>query len=178
MGYESIAALVTALFNGEIMPDDVDIDAMTDRERGEFLTIFRYEAWRRSDRARGQGPAQHRALGLFRSLLTPDQHAEWRRRRCVTVRGSAGGRYRIYPVTGQTERVERHGRRWFCRERYCYHDPLAQLPNADTSIAHLLLLTTDEPGFLAAANATARDPWRAASEMRTRRREMRTEGVS
>jgi hypothetical protein len=68
------------------------------------------------------------------------------------VEGSAGGTYRVMPYCGQTQRVERHGRRWFAKAAFCYHDKEGELPKADVALAHLLLLKTDEPGFLAAAN--------------------------
>lgn len=49
--------------------------------------------------------------------------------------------------------VERHGSREFAvGPTFCLHDPEQVLPPADVSLAHLLMLRTDEPGFVSAAN--------------------------
>jgi len=58
---------------------------------------------------------------------------------------------------------------------YCLHDPENELPPADVTIGHLLLLRTDEPRFLRLANATdARGPgcglWNGDWLRRVRRR--------
>ena len=117
-------------------------------------------------------PARLRALRLFRSWLTPAELEEYRRRRHVTLTGSAGGRYRLLPVTGSAQRVERHGSREYCRATYCLH-PVEPVPPADISLGHYLLLKTDEPAFLEEANASERRLWDGdwLRQLNARRRE-------
>lgn len=100
-----------------------------------------------------RAPSRRCALRLFRSWLSPAHLDEMRRRGYVHVTGSAGGRYRIYPRIGRTERIERHGSREYGSARFCLH-PDERLPQADISLGHYLLLLTDEPAFLEAANET------------------------
>lgn len=150
-----------------------ECEALADRiEAGEFADLgailqFVGEEWNADDLAllayileireyaryrRAQRPAQRRALALFRSLLTPAELAEYRRTRYVTIH--AFSHYRLYPNTGVVQAIERHGSRWYVKGVYCYHEPQgeARLPNADRSVAHLLLLRYDEEAFLREAN--------------------------
>lgn len=83
--------------------------------------------------------------------------AELRRRGAIVVTGSAGGWYRIDPGAGCAERIERHGRRWFARATYCLHPPDENWPDADVALAQMLLIVTDEPAFLMAANEHRRE---------------------
>lgn len=109
--------------------------------------IIQYERRRRGT------PEQRKAMRLLRTWLTPEQRGELQRRRYFSVTGSAGGRYRIMPGSGVTAKLERHGAREFGHAcSYCLHDELGELPKADVALAHLLLLTTDEPRFLSLAN--------------------------
>jgi hypothetical protein len=98
------------------------------------------------------GP-QRKAFALLRSLLTKDQTRQLRGGSFI-VETSLGNHYRICPRWACTERVLKHGSRWFTVERYCLHDEqYNRMPAGDLAIAHLLLLTCDEPAFLATANA-------------------------
>ena len=109
--------------------------------------LIRYERDRRG------GPEQRRALRLLRTWLTPTQRRDLRNRREFAVTGSVGGRYRLRPATGAAQAVERHGTREFAIGTiFCLHDPAEILPPADVSLAHLLMLLTDELGFLTSAN--------------------------
>jgi hypothetical protein len=167
MNSTDIVALVLGLLDGQIMPDSVDLPALSQAERREFLELFRYEAQRRSEQRLRHGSAQRRALRLWRSLLNPAQLAAWRRSgHCLCVTGSAGGTYRLWPGTALAERVQRRGGRLYRCASYCLHDPANDLPPADTSVGHLLMLLTDEPGFLATANVRWRDPWRRGQAQR------------
>lgn len=125
--------------------------ALSADDRADVLSatcaLIRYE------RDRLGGPAQHRALCLLRTWLTPQQRRDLRTRREFAVTGSAGGRYRLRPATGSVQAVERHKTREFAiGTTFCLHDPENALPAADVTLAHLLMLWTDEPGFLAASN--------------------------
>lgn len=95
---------------------------------------------------------QRRALRLLRSYLTEDQKAELRRSRKFTVRGPSGNVYRLIPNTGAVQRVSIHGKNGYIESLYCYHDPERELPPADLTLAHLLLLANDEERFLREAN--------------------------
>jgi hypothetical protein len=147
---EEIAARVEALASGVLAWDMADWADWSEPEQHSVFALCLYELERR-DRARRE--AQRRALRLLRSWLPPAQVEQFQRSRCFTVTGSAGGRYRLHPDTGTTQRVERHGKRDYAVESYCLHPPDQRLPPADISLAHYLLLVTDEPRFLALANA-------------------------
>jgi hypothetical protein len=69
----------------------------------------------------------------------------------------SGHTYRLTPRRGLAERVTFHGRRWFVSVAYCLHDDGPdRMPPADVTLAHLLLLLSDETGFLLLANASDR----------------------
>lgn len=78
--------------------------------------------------------------------------------------------YRIWPRAGLTVRLERHGRYEYDVARYCYHDDAQELPEADVALAHYLLIATDEPAFLTAANEHRRpmQQWDGAWKKRLR----------
>lgn len=171
-----IVALAGRLARQEVVVDMFggEWDAWTEAERRECLTFAVYEVQRRTLL---YGPAKRRSLRLFMSHLTEGERAEVRRAGTLTVTGSAGGRYRVHPRCGQTERVARHGTREFATQAYCLHDVEDTLPHADVALAHLLLLRADEPAFLAQANAYVRgeDMWSAAYRRRLREARRRRE---
>lgn len=154
---EEVIGLVRGLATGAIAPDFVDWDAMSDSLRTVVWVLSRYEIRRlRSlDTDRRRGLPQKRAMRLLRSLLTDSQRWWLRHRRHFLVNGvSTGHVYRLHPYSGTIDRVTKHRTRWFVHTRFCLHDPDIELPPADVSVGHLLLLRSDEPRFLALANAT------------------------
>lgn len=158
MTVDEIGYLAERLACGDAAADDVPWDMIGPEVSREILVLVAYEIRRlaalEAKRALARSAGQLRARGLLRSLLSPRQRREFGKRGCVTVTGSAGGVYRLWPATGAAERLSRHGSRLYGRVRYCLHSEDRVLPPADESIAHLLLLRCDEPAFLAAANAT------------------------
>lgn len=153
---EEIAMVARALANGTVAPDQVDWSEWSHRDAQNALSLAC-----NITRARQRKGPQRRALRLFRSWLRPDELAELRRSRSVTMTGAAGGRYRILPNTGTTQRVERHGSRWYVRASYCLH-PDEWIPPADVALAHYLCLRTDEASFLALANEHQHQLWDGA----------------
>lgn len=151
-------ALIHGLADGTLDPMAVDWKSMESQEIRDILTLVTYEIEARNEvalrdaRRKAMAQPQKRALGLLLSLLSTNQQTEWRRSHCVTLQGSAGNWYRLWPRAGSVQRVEKHGTRWFWKVGYCLHDPENTLPPADTSIGHLLLLLSDEPLFLSLAN--------------------------
>lgn len=113
----------------------------------DIVFLILYGAQRRGDKA-----ANRRAKRLLRDYLTEEQRRELRRCHYFTASGSAGGEYRFWPETGALFLLERHGKRRYGVVSFCYHAN-EYLPGADLSLAHLLELSTDEPGFIAKANA-------------------------
>ena len=105
-------------------------------------------------------PAQRRAMRLLRSLLSAEQLQQLRRRKVIRLFGSAGGHYELSPCTGMVRALERHGMHFYSVRSFCLHEPDGDpiLPPADRSVAHLLMLLTDEPAFVATANVTERRP--------------------
>lgn len=150
---EQMAERATALATGALAWDMADWDGWTEAEMRDVVTLTFYVARMKDEKRRR---AQRRALRLLRSWLPEPQRQQLRRSQQFKVRGSAGGRYRLHPSTGITSRIERHGSRDFAVETFCLHPPDVSLPPADISLAHYLLLVTDEPRFLATANATDR----------------------
>ncbi len=132
---------------------------MSEDQQKNLLALARYESRRMAWQASRKSGAQKRARGLLRSLLSKEQRRQLRSSHGFQVVGSLGGRYRLHPETGSAERLERHGKRWFGVVRYCLHDPGRELPPADVSVSHLLLLRADEGEFLRVANATVDNPW-------------------
>jgi hypothetical protein len=100
---------------------------------------------------RPKGP-QRRAMRLLRTLLTAEQRRVLRAGSGFYMTGSLGGRYRLFPACGVAWRVERHGKLEIHSAAYCLHDPELELPPADVTVQHLLLLRSDEEAFLRRAN--------------------------
>lgn len=148
-----MAERAAALATGVLAWDMADWTGWTEQEQRDILTLTLYVRKMKDEKRR---KAQRRAMSLLRSWLPDPQRQQLRRSRKFKVRGSAGGRYRLYPSTGTTSRIERHGSRDFAVQTFCLHPPDVSLPPADISLAHYLLLVTDEPRFLATANATDR----------------------
>lgn len=159
-----LAALAQRLADDAIMPDDAAAYRWADgttcdcEEWHDLMGLVGYIV--RQRRVKRCGRHQRRAFRLLRSLLSPEQRRTLRTRKDFLVTGSLGGSYRLSPRHGWTERVKRHGSRWFVQASYCFHDDRTNadeaMPNADLAIAHMLLLVADEGEFLARANATAR----------------------
>lgn len=159
------------LMNFEIAFDFTpEVDALTTDEKRRVLVYVAYEAQRRR-----RPENQKRAKKLLLSWLTDDQRDELRRREFFTVTGSEGGVYRLRPRNGHVERVEKHGKHWFAIARYCYHDALDECPPADNTLAHLMILSTDEGRFLREANVTHNRPQCWDSEYMTMRARIRRE---
>jgi hypothetical protein len=152
-----------------------DGTTITAQEATDVTALAAYLT-RQSTREARNARGQRRGMKLLRRLLSAEQRRQLRNSKDFLVVGSLGGVYRLRPANGRTERVERHGTRWFVRESYCFHDdrivPEEALPDADLTIAHLLLLVADEGEFLARANAsTRRDQlWNGEYLRRMRRR--------
>lgn len=153
---EEVYATALRIADFSIAVDMMDWSDWTEQQRQDCHAVACYII-----RGRARHEPQKRALKLLRSWLTPEQRAELRSHRQITVIGTAGGRYRIYPQTGTTVRVERHGSRWFGKASFCLH-PDHWIPPADIALAHLLNLRTDEPGFLARANEHRTHLWDGA----------------
>jgi hypothetical protein len=150
---EQMVERAEALARESLAWDMADWSGWTEREMSDVFTLVLYIRQTRDVKRR---EAQRRAMRLLRSWLPEPQRRRLSRNREFKVRGSAGGRYRLYPSTGTTSRIRRHGTRDFAVTTYCLHPPDVKLPPADISLAHYLLIVTDEPRFLATANATDR----------------------
>lgn len=136
-----------------------DGSLVNENDRRDLENIVSYLRDCRTIRSAETRRAQRRAMRLLRSLLTPVQRATLRTRKEFLVVCPSGNVYRLYPRTGVVWRVDRHGKNWFVRTAYCIHeDKELGIPPADRTVAHLLLLLTDEDEFLQTANARdARD---------------------
>lgn len=153
---EQIVGLIEGLSTGEIAADFVDWDGMDHTLRSVIWIGSRHEIHRlrRIDQRRRRGGPQRKAMTLLKTLLTPTQRQWLKRRRYFLLRAKSGHVYRLMPNFGNTSRVTLHGSRWFDHTQFCLHDQPRELPPADVTIAHLLLLRTDEARFLELANAT------------------------
>lgn len=162
MTYAEVATYIRDVLDGNIPDGGVPWEKMDTEAKATLASLLWYEVEarlavdQRDTQRKRMAPAQKRAIGLLLSLLTPAQRSELRRTRRVVIRGTAGGWYRIRPSVGQVTQVEWHKSRWYQVTSYCLHDPDGALPPADSSVGHLLLLLSDEPSFLAEANATDR----------------------
>lgn len=156
MTFEEQCDLAKRLALGDVAPDFVDWDSMSEKEARNIAALAIYEIrcirWKEWRRVRG--PAQRRARSLLRSFLTPAQNRQLMRSRFFLVVGNAGGIYRLVPESGSVARVEKHGSRYYATTRYCLHDPDEEMPPADVTLGQMLLLLCDEPAFIAQANAT------------------------
>lgn len=144
---------------------------VTPRDRDDLAAIRSYH---RGQVARRDTGPQHRAMRLLRSLLSPEQRKQLGAWKGFYVTAPSGHQYRLWPHTGNAERVTTHGQRRYKALQFCLHDDPDEegkrVPPADLSLAHMLWLTADEAGFLAAANVTdARDQlWNRAYLRRLR----------
>lgn len=131
-----------------------DGELVSESHRQALVLIVRYLCGLRSLKSADHRKAQRRAMRLLRSLLSPAQRAMLRTRSEFLAVCPSGNVYRLYPRTGMVWRVDRHGKNWYVRTAYCIHeDKESGIPPADRTIAHLLLLLTDEEEFLRTANA-------------------------
>lgn len=108
-------------------------------------------------KADGQRKAQRKALRLLRSFLDDQQRAMLQRSGHFIAVSPNGSTYRVDASRGRTERVSRHGKRWFVTHRFCVHDDQESddaMPPADLALTHLLMIQADEESFLGTANAT------------------------
>jgi hypothetical protein len=155
---EDIVDMVNRLLTYEINPDDLhrviwsDGSVCTDLERRDILALYVYTVSTRRER---DTRAQRAASRLLRSLLNSTQRRSLRQSGYFYVTVQGGSTYRLLPRIGRTERVARHGCRWFAKQWFCLHDAdEGRMPPADLIVAHLLLLVTDEAEFLRLANVT------------------------
>jgi hypothetical protein len=173
--------VVYALLRAEIAADGLedirweDGDAITDAEIREVICLSAYEV---TLRRRRRNPAQRKSMRLLWRHLSAEQRRQVRGSRYFYLTTESGATYRLYPCTGATHAVEKHGKNYFAMRGFCLHpddNPLDRLPPADLSLAHLLLLSCDEPAFLAEANCRLlnTDMWNGEylRRMRRRRRE-------
>lgn len=154
-----IGAWVRALVEQAVMPDDEPVWAdgtrATEQEQRDIWALACYEI--RMRLRVGSPKATRRAYRLLRRFLTPSQQAELTRTRMFTVVGRSGRLYRLAPATGTVYEVERHGKHCFIIRSFCVHpDDAVILPLADTTVAQLLLLSSDEDEFLRVAIAKDR----------------------
>lgn len=153
--WEVLKGYARDLVEGLITDEEVDDLPGFSAQVGGAETVRAIATLERDIRRRHSGPyraAQRRATGLLRQFLTPAQRAQLTSRGTVTVTGSAGGTYRLYPGIGRTERVVRHGRNYYGTTSICYHETGDALPPADRCVAHLLEILADEPAFVASVN--------------------------
>ena len=142
--------------------DDFHWSDGSEMTRQEFLDVIRLRTYHRQLNKPKQREAQRKAMALLRKYLSPAHKIELRRNGVFHYTTNSGATYRVDPRRGRTERVTRHGSRWFVAVRFCLHDdrdvPSDAMPPADLALTHLLLLLSDESEFLRIANATyARD---------------------
>jgi hypothetical protein len=145
---EEISALAHRIATHEVAYDLYDWSGWTDEEQNRAILLACYEV--RFGRKRDN----RKAMRLLKTWLTEEQRSDLRRLGWFYVTGSAGGRYRLRPHCAHVEKVEKHGKHWFGKVRYCFHDVEEILPPADVTLAHMLHLVTDEDDFLARANPT------------------------
>ena len=143
-------------WNQEYQLTEEQIAERAERQaRHDQVMQEQYEIQRReqAERTRIATEAGERANELLIELLSDEQQRTWIEHHWFEVRGSETGRvYRIrYGDVNNVDRIietEDGGRR---RERvFCAHPP--GLPLADSNLAQMLLLTTDESAFIRVAN--------------------------
>jgi hypothetical protein len=168
-----VLAYARRLAREEVSVQELEADdSVSNYDKREILTLalyeIEYQAYRRDQRSR----RQRRAMALLRSFLSESQREQLRRSgHHFLVRGSLGNYYRLYPRMGNVWRVERRGSRWTSIASYCLHDyaeddptfvPIglpdegkrSRLPSPDRTLAHLLMLLSDEGEFRLLANET------------------------
>jgi hypothetical protein len=91
--------------------------------------------------------ADERALTLLRTVLPREACQTLDADGSFVVEGSAGGRYQLRVGRSGNVQREHDGK----VTRFCIH-PVEAVPDADTVLAQVLLLWTDEPAFLSIAN--------------------------
>jgi len=146
-----------------------DLDRRSVTNLGDYIREYN------SRRSVKQNTAQRRAMVLLRSLLTPAQRKTLQTHKEFLVICPSGNVYRLYPRNGMVWRVERHGKNWFAKSSYCIHEAKETgIPPADRTIAHMLMLMTDEEEFLRTANATrtATQMWNSEYLRAMRRRNL------
>lgn len=156
-----------------------DGSEVTTADRIDLNAIRAYRQRQLAYKHRDRRP-QQKAMRLLRKFLSASQRTQLKRGKAFVVVAPSGHAYRLHPKTGSVAQVTTHGRRQFAAVRYCLHDdPEGKMPPADLSLAHMLLLLSDEAAFLATANfRTARDQlWNGEYLRRMRRREPRTEAT-
>lgn len=124
----------------------------------ELTTVLRRDSQER--------PAESRARKLFESVLTPEQHREYRDQMSIHVTGQSGRLYRIdctHSIDNVT-RVDRSGR---VVESICAA-PVG-CPLGDKLLAQLLYLKYDEREFRRRANITRYEQPREPLRRRHRR---------
>lgn len=94
-----------------------------------------------------------RATALLRSVLSPEARLDLDTNGSFVVEGSAGGRYQLRVGRSGNVQREHDGK----VTRFCIH-PVEAVPDADTVLAQVLLLWTDEPAFNAIANQWSYEP--------------------
>jgi hypothetical protein len=94
-----------------------------------------------------------KATALLEAVLPADARAELRAEKSFSVTGSAGGLYKLRIGRSGNVQREHDGK----VTRYCIH-PVDAVPDADTVLAQVLLLWTDEPAFLSIANQWSYEP--------------------
>ena len=129
---------------------------LTDQEKRVVMALACYELGYVKPKEK---TAQRKAQRLLRTWLTDEQRRELARRQAFDVVGTLGGRYRLRPSMGCTGRIERHGKNYYESATYCLHDDAAELPPADLTLTHYLMIVTDEADFLAQANEYPRKLW-------------------
>jgi hypothetical protein len=152
---DELIALVNGLVSNRIGLGEIDSirwadgTEMSRQEWRNVLTMVEYVG-----KGMRKPPGQRKAMRLLRSLLSADQRRMLAQRKCFYARSRSGIMFRLWPRVGLTERVERHGSRYFRKSAFCLHDEqgIDKMPPADITVAHLLLIRADEERFLAMAN--------------------------
>lgn len=158
------------LVSGELSVEDVEQDeSISAYDKRQIFALAMYSIEYNAAARDKRSKRTRRAMALLRSFLTPEQRDSLRKRRHFVVRGSLGNFYRLMPQTGMVWRVDRFGSRWRYFASYCLHDyaeddPTFQgsglpnegtrslLPAPDRTLAHMLMLMSDEREFRRLAN--------------------------
>lgn len=126
-----------------------------------------------AERRREQRAADVRAERLLRRCLTQEQRRCLRQRGHFVVQSELGGTYRIN--RGAVRNVERLDAKGRAVTQFCIH-PQEAVPDADTMLAQLLLLRTDERRFVRVAHKTALRPRRRRGQQQGNVVAVMTEG--
>lgn len=160
---DEMVAFARMLLDAERMPDTIptwsDGTQPTPEEAETLIALVLYEGRCRDRRRRAIAarPARRKAYQLLRQFLTPEQAACLARLGHFYLTTPAGRSYRLRPRDGRIEEVERHGTQMFARRSFCLHpDEEHAVPSPDVTLAHMLLLLSDEAEFHGEANVTER----------------------